>query len=76
MQFCDRFAVHVFLEVCLAEVIMGESKIRIDFDRLAALLYRFVIGMGKAKKLGQVAVDDQRQRSPHVIVPALKISDL
>ena len=62
LQFYDRFVVHMFLEVGLAELIMGETEIGIHFDRLAALPYRFVIEMRKDKKLCQVGVNDQRQR--------------
>ena len=53
--------VHVFFEVGLAKLIVCECKIRIHFDRLAALLYRFVIRMRKHKKLCQIGVNDERQ---------------
>src|SRR5580693_492243 len=46
-EFCDCRLVHLFLEVCLAELVMGESKIRVHFDGLAALSDRFVIVMRK-----------------------------
>jgi hypothetical protein len=56
----DRYIVHVFLEVCLPELIMCESKIRVHFERLAALSYRFVIRMRKDKSLRQIRLNDKR----------------
>src|SRR5579863_10411714 len=40
---------------------MGDSETRIHLDRLAALSDRFVIGMRKHKKFGQIRVNDQRK---------------
>jgi len=39
LQFYDCFPVHLFLEVCLLQLIVGKSKIRIHLDRPAALEY-------------------------------------
>jgi len=52
----------MLLEVGLAEVIMREPKIRIHFDGLPALLYRFVIRMCKGQKLRQIGIDNKRKR--------------
>ena len=54
--------VHVFLQVCLAQLIMCESKTRIHFDRFATLSYRFVIRARNDMKLRQLSFDDQGQR--------------
>src|ERR1700752_2385826 len=78
-EFRNRWLVHPFLEVCLSQLIMRESKVGIHVDRLAALFYRLVVGMHKEKKLCQVGVDNERQwiqafRLPHfddrVVIPA------
>ena len=60
LQLGDRFIVHVFLQVCLPEVIMCETKIWIHFDRLLTLSDRFVIRMRNCKQFRQIGVNDKR----------------
>src|SRR5271154_6871045 len=59
LYFCDCFPEHVFFEIPLTQLVMSKSKIRIHFDRLAALLYRFVRKMCDKKKLCQIRIDDE-----------------
>jgi hypothetical protein len=77
LQFRDCVLVHLFLEVCLTQLVMCKSKIRIHFDGLAALAYRFVVGMRNEQKLCQVGFDDQRQRIQDAISsPRQKTTEL
>ena len=44
------------------ELIVREGEIHVHFDRLAALLNRFVGEVRNEEKLRQIGVDDERQR--------------
>ena len=50
------------LEVREGKLIVCERKIRVHFDRPAALLNRVIGEMRNQEKLRQISVDDQRQR--------------
>jgi hypothetical protein len=59
LQFRDCVLVHLFLEVCLTQLVMCKSKIRIHLDGLAGLAYRFVVGIRNEQKLRRVGFDDR-----------------